>query len=123
MTLNFGESVMIDSDSGVITHRLQNLLKELKVKLQKLYGDRLFTLLLYGSVARGEANADSDIDILVVLRDRVLPMSEIRRMADIKLDFLLEFGELLSIMPMSLDEFNDNSASFINSIRRDGIAL
>ena len=60
---------------------------------------------------------------LVVLRDRVLPMSEIRRMADIKLDFLLEFGELLSIMPMSLDEFHDNSASFINSIRRDGIAL
>jgi predicted nucleotidyltransferase len=103
--------------------RLQTLLTELKLKLQKLYVDRLFTLLLYGSVARGEANADSDIDILVVLRDRVAPMSEIRRMADIKLDFLLEFGELLSIMPMSLDEFNDNSASFINSIRRDGISL
>ncbi|MFN5501149.1 MAG: nucleotidyltransferase domain-containing protein [Pseudanabaena sp.] len=62
-------------------------------------------------MARGEASEDSDIDILVVLRDLVLPMSEIRRMADIKLDFLLEFGELLSIMPMSLDEFNDNSAS------------
>jgi predicted nucleotidyltransferase len=103
--------------------RLQTLLTELKLKLQKLYGDRLFTLLLYGSVARGEANADSDIDILVVLRDRVAPMSEIIRMGDIKLDFLLEFGELLSIMPMSLDEFNDNSASFINSIRRDGISL
>ncbi|MEA5478068.1 nucleotidyltransferase domain-containing protein [Pseudanabaena galeata UHCC 0370] len=40
--------------------------------------------LLYGSVARGEATADSDIDVLVVLKERVLPVQEIRRMADIR---------------------------------------
>jgi predicted nucleotidyltransferase len=68
-----------------ISDRLQLLLQELKSKLQELYGDRLFSVLLYGSVARGEANADSDIDVLVVLKEQVLPVQEIRRMADIRL--------------------------------------
>ncbi|MBD2150509.1 nucleotidyltransferase domain-containing protein [Pseudanabaena sp. FACHB-1277] len=68
-----------------ISDRLQLLLQELKSKLQELYGDRLYSVLLYGAVARGEANADSDIDVLVVLKERVLPVQEIRRMADIPL--------------------------------------
>jgi len=109
--------------SGVVADRLQTILTLIKIRLQNLYGDRLSKLLLYGSVSRGEQTADSDIDILVVLGDRVLPIEEIRRVADIKLDFLLEFGEVISIMPMSLEEFNDNSASFVNSIRRDIISL
>ncbi|NMF59679.1 nucleotidyltransferase domain-containing protein [Pseudanabaena yagii] len=103
--------------------RLQSLLQELKIQLENLYGDRLASLLLYGSVARGEATDNSDIDVLVVLHDRVLPIQEIRRMADIRLHFLLEFGELVSIMPMSLEEFSDRSASFANNVRREGIAL
>lgn len=74
-----------------ISDRLQLLLQELKSKLQELYGDRLFSVLLYGSVARGEANADSDIDVLVVLKERVLPVQEIRRMADIRLWFRVGF--------------------------------
>ena len=106
-----------------ISDRLQLLLQELKSKLQELYGDRLFSVLLYGSVARGEANADSDIDVLVVLKEQVLPVQEIRRMADIRLHFLLEFGELVSIMPMSWEEFSDRNASFANKVRCEGITL
>lgn len=74
-----------------ISDRLQLLLQELKSKLQELYGDRLYSVLLYGAVARGEANADSDIDVLVVLKERVLPVQEIRRMADIRLWFRVGF--------------------------------
>ena len=106
-----------------VSDRLQITLQALKVQLQELYGDRLCSVLLYGSVVRGEANADSDIDVLVVLKDQVLPVQEIRRMADIRLHFLLEFGELVSIMPMSWQEFGDHSASFASKVRREAIAL
>jgi predicted nucleotidyltransferase len=81
-----------------ISDRLQLLLQDLKSQLQALYGDRLFSVLLYGSVARVEATADSDIDVLVVLKEQVLSVQEVRRMADIRLHFLLEFGELVSIL-------------------------
>lgn len=91
--------------------------------MQALYGDRLFSVLLYGSVVRGEATADSDIDVLVILKEKVLPVQEIRRMADIRLQFLLEFGELVSIMPISYEEFSDRSASFASKVRREGFNL
>jgi predicted nucleotidyltransferase len=117
--------ILVDmySHDHKVSDRLQSLLQELKSQLRALYADRLFSVLLYGSVARGEANADSDIDILVVLKEKVLPVQEIRRMADIRLHFLLEFGELVSIMPMSQEEFSDRAASFANKVRREGITL
>ena len=103
--------------------QLSSLLTELKASLVNLYGDRLFSVILFGSQARGEATPDSDIDVLVVLKERVLPVQEIKRMADIRLYFLLEFGELVSIMPMSLEEFSDRTASFASKVRREGITL
>ena len=106
-----------------ISDRVQILLQELKSQLQALYGDRLFSVLLYGSVARGEPTVDSDIDVLVVLKERVSPVQESRRMADIRLHFILEFGELVSIMPMSWEAFSDRSDSFANTLRREGITL
>ncbi len=81
------------------------------------------SVILYGPVARGEETEQSDIDVLVVLCDQVLPIQEIRRMADIRLHFLLEFGELVSIMPMSMAEFGDRSASFANNVCCEGIAV
>lgn len=37
--------------------------------LKQTFGDSLVSLVLYGSVARGDAEADSDIDLLLILRD------------------------------------------------------
>ena len=50
---------------------IKPLLNELKRDLQELYGDRLVKLILFGSHARGEANLDSDIDLLAVLKSPV----------------------------------------------------
>ena len=50
---------------------IKPLLNELKLDLQELYGDRLVKLILFGSHARGEANLDSDIDLLAVLKSPV----------------------------------------------------
>jgi predicted nucleotidyltransferase len=45
-------------------------LAELRSGLEQLYGERLRGLYLFGSRARGDAQPDSDVDVLVVL-DRV----------------------------------------------------
>jgi predicted nucleotidyltransferase len=37
--------------------------------LMEAFGDSLVSLVLYGSVARGNAKADSDIDLLLILRE------------------------------------------------------
>ncbi len=44
------------------------------------YGDKLVSLAIFGSVARGTATPESDIDILIVARD--LARGRLNRMAD-----------------------------------------
>lgn len=52
-----------------MTARLQKILKELKQGLTRIYGDRLDSVILYGSQARGDAGSDSGVDVLVVLKN------------------------------------------------------
>ncbi len=45
---------------------IENILSELKRELKQLYQNRLVSIILYGSYARGEAGEDSDIDVVVL---------------------------------------------------------
>jgi uncharacterized protein len=45
---------------------VETLLDELKSGLKSLYAERLRAVYLYGSYARGEAERESDLDVLVV---------------------------------------------------------
>ena len=47
----------------------QNILKELKKKLGGALGDRLVSMKLFGSRARGDFESDSDIDIAIIVKD------------------------------------------------------
>src|SRR6266498_1758679 len=53
---------------------VKRLLAELKKGLEKLYGNRLKGLILYGSYARGDQREGSDLDILVILNGIALPI-------------------------------------------------
>ncbi len=52
---------------------IKALLRELMPELQRVY--RVRSLALFGSVARGEAKARSDIDLLVEFDDAISPVS------------------------------------------------
>lgn len=45
---------------------IEPILDEAKERLQKIYGERLKGLILYGSYARGDATEGSDIDLIIV---------------------------------------------------------
>ncbi len=90
---------------------IKPILNELKRGLQKLYGDRLVKLILFGSHARGEANPDSDIDLLAVLKSPVSQVQEISYMSELCVKILLDYDELVSIVPMSEDRFNSKDVA------------
>jgi predicted nucleotidyltransferase len=99
------------------------LLHELKSGLVELYGDRLFSVILFGSYARGEATLESDIDVMVVLTDSVNPVEERGRMSSLFWYFLRQYDELISIIPMSKSRFLAGDISFLRVVKREGIEI
>ena len=101
---------------------IKEVLKKLKEEIEKLYGKRFKNIVLYGSWARGEATDKSDIDVIVILKGKVIPGKEIDRMIDIITEINLEYSVLISVYPVSeYDYFTVNSPLLIN-VRREGIA-
>lgn len=96
--------------------------EKLKVALRQLYGPKLRSVVLYGSYARNAYTSGSDIDIAVVLEGDVQPAKEIDRMADIVTDLNLEYSTLLSVYPVSAQDYQNRNSPLLINVRREGIA-
>ena len=107
----------------VLSPKIKQLLPVFKQKLERLYGERLANLVLYGSFARHEETEGSDVDVLVVLKGAVSHGEEILRMGQAKTDLLLEYGELISVVPASQDDFLHRNSPLLQNIRREGILV
>ena len=102
--------------------KIEPILKEFKQKTTELYGPRLKKIVLYGSYARGQANEEhSDIDLAVVLDGDVNPCKEIDRMIDIITDINLDYEVLLSVYPVSENDYLSVNSPLLLNVRREGI--
>ena len=65
---------------------VQQVANEYKLQLQQMYGSQLVELILFGSYARGDFNAESDIDFAVVLNNPdIHPAAEILKITPLSL--------------------------------------
>ena len=102
---------------------LKQITTRVKEKFTSLFQDDLISLVLFGSQARGDAMSDSDIDILVVLREKQLRDSKREAVIDFIADICLEFGVLVSCIYVSKVQFDDEKSPLLINIRREGIVL
>ena len=93
--------------------------------VRQRFGQRLVSIRLFGSYARGEATADSDVDCLVLL-DRVDPADD-RATTDLAADLVWQIGGVvISPLTMSAADFEAWKALERRTaleIERDGVAL
>jgi predicted nucleotidyltransferase len=106
-----------------MSEQLQQILAELKARLTELYGERLERLVLFGSQARGDAEPDSDIDVLVVLRGEVNPMAESRRAVPITSEISYEHGVVITCMYVSVERYDRAATPLIGIARREGVRI
>ncbi len=95
------------------------------VELLKLhYGDRLLKVILYGSYARGDYHADSDIDFLVVLKDEFKLTKELNDLVDLMLDLSLRENIYLSVRPVSDKQYQQKANwLFFENVQKDGLVV
>ncbi len=97
---------------------------DLTARLQDQFGTRVRDVRLFGSRARGDANLDSDLDVLV----RIDGLSNAERLEIWRTtgDLLTDHGVVVSVLVMSTehwDELRRLDRVLPREIDRDGIAL
>lgn len=100
---------------------IEPILKEFREKTERIYGKRLKSIILYGSYARKQPTSESDIDLAIVLEGDVAAGKEIDRLIDVITDINLDYGVLLSVYPVSEENYNSLNSPLLLNLRREGI--
>jgi uncharacterized protein len=98
------------------------VLLQLQAAPRAAYGDRLERAVLYGSRARGDANADSDWDVAVFLHGMSDWWAEAGCLAKITVEIMDATGELVHAMPHPAGSLADRTP-LMHEIRREGRSL
>ena len=106
-----------------IDTNINTILLKLKHRLVEVYGDRLRNITLYGSNARGDAEPGSDIDVLVVLRDEVNPISEIDRTEHLVAEISLKYNVVIACVFTSEKKYIRKGTPLIMNIHKEGIPI
>ena len=102
---------------------LEAVLQAVKEQFQELYRDQLEQLILFGSQARRQAEADSDIDIAVILTGAVNPIQEIKKNNPWISDLCLETDTLINCLYLSREQYETKETPLIRNIKREGISV
>lgn len=99
---------------------VEAVLENLHSRLATLYGERLRSLHLFGSYARGDATSESDVDVLVVLDEIPGYMAEVRRTGAIVSD--LSLAHEVTITPVFVAEYQWEAGDtpFLRNVREEG---
>ena len=103
--------------------KIRKILKKFKRELAMIYGERLDSVILFGSRARGDERADSDIDLLIVLKGDFDYIEMLKRSDDLAASHSLENDVVISRAFASDKEFKERQTPFLMNVRREGIPV
>lgn len=102
---------------------LAEIIQKVKRGLKKVYQDNLVHVVLFGSQARGDARQDSDIDILVVLKNRYNQEENRQQMIILLSNLCLEYEVVVSCVYVSECQFKQEKSPLLLNIHQEGIFL
>ena len=102
---------------------LYNLLEVLRDSFQQIFGEQFERMILYGSRARGDHRADSDVDVLVVLKGEVDYFEIDQKVGDLIARLSLENDIVISTAFVSKAQIQQGRNPFVMNVHREGILV
>jgi predicted nucleotidyltransferase len=100
-----------------------SLMEVLRRDLSDAFGRVASSVVLFGSVARGEATSASDIDVLVVARDRTAATRAHQIADEVGRRFYRRHGLPLSVIVMTESALAKESPAFMARLRDEGVLV
>ncbi len=98
------------------------ILSQFRAAIEKIYGERIDRVVLFGSCARGDARPDSDYDIAVFFKSLPDRWAELDRLADPGVSFLDETGVFFDAKPYPAAAYQERTP-LMHEIREEGFDL
>jgi len=96
---------------------------KVRSELEKLYGQRLCGVYLYGSAARDQLTPDSDIDIAIVLDEIPSRFEEHERTSQLGSDISLDNNTVVTFFFIAETDFKEGLFTIHRVIKREGVAV
>jgi predicted nucleotidyltransferase len=96
------------------------ILHEFKEDVKNILGDNFVEMILFGSYARGDYREDSDVDVLIVVKEKNKSVEKI--VSDIAYRYFLNMNILISFI---ITERNINSLNYFlrNNVVEEGVKI
>lgn len=105
-----------------LTQQENRALLDFSVQLHRELVDRLIKVTLYGSKARGDADEQSDLDVLVVI-DKEDPETR-RFILNLSSDIMLQYGVTLSVIisdQYEIQSLKRWNSLYLRNVEREGL--
>lgn len=103
---------------------IKTILRNLKKGLSEIYSDQLKAVYLFGSYARGDARPpDSDIDVMIVLKDEFNYREAQKRSIDFVASLCLENDVVITRKFASEKKFEESNMPLFLNVRAEGLAI
>jgi uncharacterized protein len=102
---------------------IESALASVTQKVRQVYDTRLEKIILYGSYARGTQKLDSDVDLMVVLKNAEITNDKVGVIGSLITEMKEQFNILISIIPVTLQRYSESQRLFYKNVRKEGIVI